>query len=382
MAENDSGDKKHDPTPMRLEQARREGKNASAVSRDLASAVVLLIAVVLLMTVGKQIAIELYEYSCQALLDPLLLVPENREPDGLKQSALAFFSATVFKFLKPFSVFSLLLVVAAIAVNILQIGFHWLPDKLAFNFNHINPVNGFGRMFSLQSVVRLLMGIGKIIICAVVAWYAVEGSFGEMIHLSENDNIQIVSFLLWLLLMIGLKVAVALVILALLDLMYQRWKYMQDMRMSDQELRDEFKNTIGDPQIISKRKQIQQEMAKKQRVQGTPDADVVVTNPTHFAVAIKYDITSMDFPVVVAKGADYLAYQIRKIAAEHNIPVVERKPLARAMYNRIEIGQKVTPELLADEHMKTLAEVISYAYKLSGREHLTRRWLPPERENR
>jgi flagellar biosynthetic protein FlhB len=330
----------------------------------LAASIVLLLAIILLMTLGKQIVEELYRYSHTMLFEPML-IDDNLEPGDLHQSTQSLFYETVMLFMKPLSVFFLLLMVTAILSNILQIGFHWLPDKLAFDFTRLDPVKGFGRIFSMQSVVRLLMGIGKIVICAVVAWYAVEASIGEILNLSENETQQIASFLVWLLLMIALKVAVALVILAVIDLMYQQWKQMQDLRMTDQEIRDEMKNMIGDPQILQKRRQIQREMATKQRTQGTSEANVVVTNPTHFSVAIKFDARTMDGPVVVAKGADFLAFQIRKIAAEHGIPVVERKELARTLFASVEIGEPVT---LVPEHMRTLVEVLKYVYDLTGRD--------------
>jgi flagellar biosynthetic protein FlhB len=266
--------------------------------------------------------------------------------------------------------FFIVLMIIAIIANVAQIGFHWLPEKLNIDFTRLDPLKGFGRIFSMQSVVRLLMGIGKIVICGVVAWYAVEGSFGEILNLSENETNQIASYLVWLILMIALKVAVALVIIALIDLMYQRWKHFHDSRMTDEELRQEMKNMIGDPQIMSKRRQIQREMATKQRVQGTPDADVVVTNPTHYAVAIKFDARTMDTPVVVAKGADHLAFQIRKIAAEHRIPVVERKELARTLFERVEIGQEIYNNVSL-EHVKMLGEVLHYAYRLVGRDFVS-----------
>jgi flagellar biosynthetic protein FlhB len=362
MAE-EGGEKTHEPTPRRLEQAREKGQVAK--SQDLAAALVLLFALILLMTLGRQITADLLDYSREMLLDPMLLVPENQERPGLEQSVQSLFHETVIRFMKPLSLFFLLLALIAILANIAQIGFLWLPDKLGFDMTRLDPIKGFGRIFSLQSVMRLAMGILKIVICAVVAWYAVEGSIGEILHLTENDENQIASFLVWTLLVIAIKVAVALVIIALIDFMYQRWKHMQDMRMSTEEMREEMKNMIGDPQIIAKRRQIQREMAMKQRVQGTPDADVVVTNPTHFAVAIKFDARTMDGPVIVAKGADFLAFQIRKIAAEHRIPVVERKPLARALFATVEIGEAIT---LNVEHMKTLVEVLKYAYRLTGRD--------------
>ena len=365
MAE-ENGDKKHDATPERLREAREKGQVAK--SQDLAAAIVLLLAVILLMTLGKQIAADLFEYAQSMLVDPTLLLPENQEPHALKQSVLALFYETVIKFMKPLSLFFLLLLLTAIVSNLAQIGFLWLPDKLAFDFTRLDPIKGFGRIFSMQSVVRLLMGIGKIVICAVVAWYAIENSIGEILHASENETNQIASFLVWALLLVALKIAVALVILALLDLMYQLWKHKQDLRMTDQEIRDQYKQYEGSPEVRSKRRQIQREMAQKQRVQGTSDADVVVTNPTHFAVAIKFDARTMEVPMVVAKGADYLAFQIRKIAAEHGIPIVERKPLARALFDQVEIGQFIDFNKIAPEHMQTLAEVMAYVYRLTGRD--------------
>jgi len=365
MAE-ENGDKKHDPTPRRLEQAREKGQVAK--SQDLAAAIVLLLAIILLMTFGQNIARDLLEYAQQMLVDPMLLVPENQENDALAQSVKSLFHETVIKFMKPLSIFFLALMFTAVAANILQIGFLWLPDKLAIDFTRLDPIKGFGRIFSMQSVVRFLMGIVKIVICAAVAWYAVEGSIGQILILSENETNQIASYLVWLLLLIALKVAVALVIIALIDLMYQRWKHMQDLRMTDQEIRDEIKNMIGDPQILQKRKQIQQEMARQQRAQGTQDADVVVTNPTHYAVAIKFDAQTMIAPEVVAKGADYMARQIKKIAAEHGIPVVERPALARALYAHVEIGQVVTYNNVTYEHFTMLGKVLEFAYSLVGRD--------------
>ena len=374
------GDKKHDPTPRRLEEAREKGQVAK--SQDLAAAIVLLLAVILLLTIGKEIVADMYAHAQILLSEPLLLIPENQERDGLSQSVQSLFHDTILRYLNPMKpaslfYFFLLLMFTAIVANILQIGFLWMPDKLNMDFTRLDPIKGFGRIFSMQSVVRLLMGIVKIIICAAIAWYAVEGSIGEILHQTENETNQIASFLVWLLLMVALKVAVALVILALIDLMYQRWKHMQDLRMTDEEIRQEVKNMIGDPQILSKRRQIQREMAMKERVQGTPEADVVVTNPTHYAVAIKYDYRTMRYPVVVAKGADFLARQIKQIAAEHRIPIVERKLLARTLYDKVEIGIPISPLLVSDEYMTMLAEVMGLAYRLAGRhdlDHEIERW--------
>ena len=360
---DENGDKKHDATPERLREAREKGQVAK--SQDLAAAIILLLAIVLLMTLGQRIATDLFEYSHLMLSDPTHFLFDNQEPDEFKHAVYSLFQDTIIRFMGPLSIFFVALLVTAVLANFAQVGFLWLPNKLAIDFTHLDPIKGFQRMFSMQSVVRFLMGLAKIIICAAVAWYAVRNSIGEILHLSENETNQIASFLVWTLLMVALKIAIALLIIALIDLMYQRWKHRQDLRMTDQEIRDQFKQYEGSPEVKQKRRQIQQEMARKQRVQGAEDADVVVTNPTHFAVAIKFDARTMDGPVIVAKGADLLAFQIRRIAAEHGIPVVERKALARTLFETVEIGQPVT---LVPEHMETLTEVLIYAYSLVGRD--------------
>ena len=365
MAEESGGDKKHDPTPWRLEKARQDGDVGK--SQDLASAIVLLVAVILLMVMGKQVVDSLFEYSHNILSEPILLIPEHEEADALAQSVQSLFYETVMRFMKPMSVFFILLALTGIFANIFQIGFHWLPNKLGLDIKRIDPIKGFGNIFSTKSLVRFLMGILKIVICSVVAWYAVVYSIGEIMNMPEKETGQIAAFLVWLLLMIALKVAAALVIIALIDLMYQKHQHMQKLKMTDQEMRDEVKNMMGDPQLIQKRRQFHQELVSKQQVQGTEDADVVVTNPTHFSVAIKFDAKTMDAPVVVAKGADLLAFQIRNIAAEKNIPIVRKPLLARTLFSTVDIGKAIDYSI-SREQMQTLVEVIRYAYSLTGRD--------------
>ncbi|MGL4595169.1 MAG: EscU/YscU/HrcU family type III secretion system export apparatus switch protein [Thermoguttaceae bacterium] len=362
MAE-DGGEKSHDPTPRRREQAREKGQVAR--SQDLAAALVLLAAVSFLMTFGKIIAGEFADYTLEMLSVQLFIIPENRTPDALFQSVLQEWHSTVLGFLWPLSGFFLGLFAVAVLANLGQTGFLWLPDKLGFDFSRLDPMKGFGRIFSLQSVMRLTMGIVKIVICSIVAYYAVHNEIGAILNLTWNDEQEIASYLPWTLLMIALKVTLALVVIAILDFMYQKWKFEQDLRMTTEEMREEIKNMLGDPQIISKRRQIQREMAQKQRTgaQGTPDADVVVTNPTHLAIALKFDPKTMDVPQVVAKGADYLALQIRKIALEHAIPIIEKKPLAQSLYKTVGVGESVTDP----DQLVVLAEIMAYAYKLSGR---------------
>lgn len=361
---DEGGEKSHDPTPRRREEAREKGQVAK--SQDLAAALVLLFAIILLMTLGRQIVDLFRRYSEAMFREPMFLTTDIAEYGGLFDTVMSKLHATVFSFMEPLSLFFIALMLIAIFANLAQIGFLWLPDKLGFDLTRLDPIKGFGRIFSMQSVMRLLMGIVKIVICGAVAYYAVKNDIGAILNLTSSEEKQIASYLVWTLLIIALKVAVALVIIAILDYMYQKWKFEQDLRMSTEEIREEIKNMMGDPQIISKRRQLQREMAMKQRpgsVQGTSDADVVVTNPTHYAVALKFDPKTMEVPIVVAKGSGFLAKQIRKIALENNIPIVEKKALAQALFKTVEIGQPV----LNNDHLVALAEILAYAYRLSGR---------------
>ena len=352
---DEGGEKTHDPTPRRREQAREEGNVAK--SQDLASALILLAAVVLLMTQGKGICTEIYSFTEENLSGETFLYVADQN------DLVSYFIAAVLHFTKHLSIFFLSLVAAAVLVNLAQVGFLWLPNKLAFNPSHLDPIKGFGRIFSMQSVMRLLMGIVKITICSMVAFFAVAKDIDQILGLIELSDGQISGFLFQTILWVALKMAVALVILAILDYMYQKWKYENDLKMTTEEIREEMKNTLGNPEIMQRRRQIQREMAQQRMGQSVPKADVVVTNPTELAVALKWDPETMRAPIVLAKGAGLLAQRIRRIALEHRIPIVERKPLAQALYKNVEIDQPV-PE----QYYKAVADVLAYVYKLQGKQ--------------
>ena len=350
----EGGEKSHDPTPRRREQAREEGNVAK--SQDLASALILLAAVVLLMTQGKTICAELYAFTEISLNGETFIYVADQN------DLVSYFIAAIFHFTRQLSIFFFLLVAAAVAVNLAQVGFLWLPKKLAFKPSHLDPIKGFGRIFSMQSVMRLVMGIVKIIICTIVAFFAVIKDIDQLLGLVELSDGQITMFMFQTILWLVLKMAVALVILAILDYMYQKWKHEGDLRMTTQEIREEMKNTLGNPEILQRRRQVQREMAQQRMGQSVPQADVVVTNPTELAVALKWDEKTMKAPIVLAKGAGLLAQRIRRIALEHGIPIVERKPLAQALYKSVEIDQSVP-----NEYWSAVAEVLAYVYRLKGK---------------
>jgi flagellar biosynthetic protein FlhB len=235
----------------------------------------------------------------------------------------------------------------------------YLPQRLALDWQRINPLQNSSRIFSLTSFVHLGFGLLKVLLIVAVAGYCLWEERGRLLALSGDSTGQIAAYLLQVLLWTSLKIGGALAVLALFDYGYQYWKHEQDLRMTTQELKEEIKTQQGDPQIAARRKQIQRQMVLHRLGTTIPKADVVVTNPTHFAVALKYDYETMPAPTVIAKGVDLLAKRIRELAAENNVPVLERKELARALYATVEVGQQVPAEQYA-----AVAEVIRYVYQL------------------
>ncbi len=347
------GDKSQDPTPHRRQKAREEGQVAK--SQDLGSAVLLLVGLMVIMALGGKLAEFLGRYTQQQLgaVQPLSMDVQravdtwNRAVGPLGWHVLPIMG---------------ILLLAAVAVNVFQIGFLFLPSKLTPDITRLDPLKGFGRLFSLQSVMKLLFGIFKIAVIASVALYSLYREGDTLLALTALAVPQAAYYMVQVLLWTAVKIAVALVILALLDFAFQKWKHEQDLRMTAQEVREEMKNLEGDPQVLARRRQVQRELAK-QRLEGdVPKADVVVTNPTELAVAIQYEPETMAAPVVVAKGAGVLAQRIRQLALEKGIPIVERKPLAQALYREVDINRPVPEDKYA-----AVAEVLAYVYQLKGK---------------
>ncbi|MDR3111372.1 MAG: EscU/YscU/HrcU family type III secretion system export apparatus switch protein [Planctomycetaceae bacterium] len=353
------GDKTHDATPHRREQAREKGQVAR--SQDLASALVLVVAIILLMVTGRSV-IELFMSYTR------FCVGEHPFLGSLSTSTELFHAVTSHcrewtqLFLIRMSFFFLVLVLIAISANLAQVGFLWLPSKLAIDITHLDPIKGFGRIFSTQSLVRLGMGIVKLIIAGAVAWYAGRNDVGTIINSLDMDEWQISEYMIWFILWLAFKVAIALALIAVIDFMYQKWKHEQDLKMTTQEIRDEMKNMMGDPQILSKRRQIQRQMAQQRTAQGVQQSDVVVSNPTELAVALRYDPDTMRAPIVMAKGADEMAKMIRRIALQNNVPIVERKPLAQALFKYVEVGDEI-PEA----YWEPVVEILKYVYELRNK---------------
>ncbi|MBI3469074.1 MAG: flagellar biosynthesis protein FlhB [Planctomycetes bacterium] len=348
-----NGEKSQEATPHRRQQAREEGHVAR--SQDLASAALLLTGTALLLFLGQDLVEFFLDYTRSQLAgEPGLDAGVNTITSQWQQLALS-----LAKVLLPIL---LLLFVLAIVFNVLQVGLLFLPQKLVPDLSRLDPLQGLQRLFSLPSAVRLGFGMIKVIIVSAVAYAALQNQRDAILGLTALALPQIAWFLTDILLWTTIKIAAALVILALLDYGFQWWKHEQDLRMTTQEIREEMKNLQGDPQIIQRRRAVQRQLVLSRLSSTVPKADVVVTNPTELAVAIQYDAETMNAPIVVAKGAGVIAQRIRRLALEHGIPIVEKKPLAQALFKEVDLNHPIPSQLFA-----AVAEVLAYVYQLKGK---------------
>ena len=346
-------DKTQDPTPHRRQEARDKGDVAR--SQDLASALVLLAGLVLLSMWWNSLT-EFLAGHCRQQLGgeawtlgtTQFVVPKLA--DVAAQSARALLPLLGS------------LVLVAVGANLMQFGLLFVPDKLMPDLERLAPLAGFGRIFSWSNVVRLIFGLLKIILVGAIAWHDLAGRMDEVLAAAALSLPQFAMFLTSTLYGTTLKIAAALALLALLDFLYQWWKHEHDLKMTTQEIREEMKNLQGDPQVIARRRQVQRQLVANRLKSTVPKADVVVTNPTELAIALQYDPETMAAPVLLAKGAGVLAQRIRQLALEHGIPIIEKKPLAQALYKDVDVGKPIPGKLYA-----AVAEIMAYIYQLKGK---------------
>jgi flagellar biosynthetic protein FlhB len=350
MAAEDFGDKTHDATPYRRQKAREEGQVVR--SQDLASAGLLIAGLLVLWYFSGNLANFLGRLTSDHLGGEAWLTFDTQATAHLTGSLAVQLAITVLPILG-------FLLVGAILTHLGQFGFLYLPQKVALDWQRLNPLSNAQRIFSLTTLVHLGFGLLKVLLILAVAGWCLWDERGRLMNLAGESSAEIATYLLHVLLWTSLKIGGSLAVLALFDYGYQWWKHEQDLRMTTQEMKEEVKQQQGDPQVAARRRQIQRQMALHRLSTTVPKADVIVTNPTHYAVALQYDYEKMAAPVVIAKGIDLLAKRIRELAAQHNVPVLERKELARALYANVEVGQPVPAEQYA-----AVAEVIRYVYQL------------------
>lgn len=348
------GEKTEAPTPRKRQEAREQGQIAR--SQDLSSAALLVGAMVLLKAFGDDVVASLRLLMVQGLSAETLA-------DGSPAAALDPFRSPLgqlAKSLAPMLVGGALLVVA---VNLAQVGWAFNPKRLQPNLSALNPFKGIGRLFGKgRSPAQAVMGALKLVVVTMVAYSALHGRLPEVVAAQELGYLQILGVAAEVVYSIGLRVGVALLVLAVLDYALQRYRLEKQLKMTKQEVKEEMRRMEGDPKIKQRRRQIAVQLANQRLKKDVPTADVIVTNPTEFAVALKYDNGTMHAPRVIAKGQGHMAKRIREIAIASGVPILERKPLARALFKLVEVGQEIPEQFYA-----AVAEILAYVYELSGR---------------
>lgn len=350
---DDSGEKSQDPTPHRRQQAREEGQVVH--SQDLAAAALLTVGLVVLLNMTGPLVNFFAEFTQDQLGGEAWLSTDA-------EAVTLVWWRSGWELAKALLPILGVLLLAGILAHLFQVGILFLPNKLMPDFSRINPLSGLSRIFSMANAVQMVFGLFKIGIVAAVAYSSLAAQRDEILALTALELPQVASFLVDILLWTSIKVCVALLILALLDYLYQFWRHEQALKMTPQEVREEMKNLQGNPEVISRRRQVQRQLAMNRLKKDVPKADVVITNPTELAVAIRYDAQTMIAPVVVAKGAGVIAARIRRLALENGIPIIEKKPLAQALYKEVDLGQPIPDKMYA-----AVAEVLAYVYQLKGK---------------
>jgi flagellar biosynthetic protein FlhB len=351
---DDFGDKTEAPTPKRRQEARDQGKIPR--SRDIATSALLVGSMVLLKNYGPGVLGMLNTQVSDSL--GAAAMSDLTTDDVLLASSRAVIAMGLA--LAPLLVGMVLLVVVA---DVLQVGLAFNGKRLQPNLAALNPFKGVGRIFGKgQGPVQGGIALTKMLLVAFVAYSAIQGRIWEIVNSQQLEYEQIFSLAATLVYSIGIRIGIVLLVLAILDYAYQRYKIEQELKMTKQEVKDEMRRMDGDPKIKQRRMQMARQMMKEQLKKDVPTADVIVTNPTHFAVALKYDSGTMHAPRVVAKGQDFMALRIREIAVAHGIPILERPPLARALHKICKVGDEI-PE----QYYSAVAEILAYVYELSGK---------------
>ena len=347
------GDKTEDPTDRRREDAREKGNVAR--STDLSSAALMLAAAVAMLLFGSSICSSMASILRRTLgggawqhLDRNGAINEF----GTLGEELA---ATVLPLL-------LLMMVAAFFANVLQVGFLLSPDVIQPQLGRLSPMQGLKRIVSMQALVKLGGSLGKLVVVMAVASWAIWGLLPQFLGLMGAEPAIILQQTQNSGTMLAFQLAASLILLGILDYGFQRWRYTRELRMTKQEVREEMKNMEGDPHIRHRRREAHRKLAQARELHRVKDADVVITNPTEIAVALKYDPETMSAPTVIAKGMGEIAARIRQIATQHGVPVIERKPLARLLYRDVKVGHAIPVELY-----EVFVEIMAYVYRLSGK---------------
>lgn len=354
--EGAGGEKTEDATTKKLTDARKEGQTSK--STELVTAV-MLIGLFLTLKVFIGVIGTRFLENFSSIYKMISLRANDEFSLEVAKGFLQLGLTDILAIALPIFLISFLI---AFVVNVYQVKWQITAKPLMPKLNKISPISGFKRLFSKDKIMELLKSVAKIALISYVVYDALKDKWDILFNLYEMSLTQAILYIGDIVIGLGLKISFLFLVVALVDVFYQKRKFKEDMKMTKQEIKDEYKNSEGDPQIKGKIKQRMMAASQRRMMQELPQADVVITNPTHLAVAIKYDKERAEAPLVIAKGADYLANKIKDIAKENQIEIVENKPLARMLYYNVEIGNEIPPELY-----QMVAEVLAYVYGLKGK---------------
>jgi len=346
-------DKTEAPTPKRLEEAREEGRVARSI--ELNSAAVLMLGPYLLLGPGKS----LFQWVKTYLVETIAAL-STKELTAI--AARELFIQLALGILPKLAVILVIILLTGAVITLAQTKFLWSTKRSKFDFKKVNPIQGFKRIFSGQGLVELAKALLKLGVIGWVAFSFLKGKVNELAWLGNVDLRSGIQSLTDLASALAVRVGTTYLILAIADYAYQRYQFMKSMKMSKEEIKEDFKRSEGDPFMRGRIRSQQRALARNRMMSNVPKATVVITNPTHIAIAIEYSGTNMSAPKVLAKGANIMAQRIVDIAREHNIPVVQNIPLARTIFKTVEIEQQIPPDLYI-----AVAEILAYIYRLKGR---------------
>lgn len=357
--DGEGGEKTEPATQKKLNDARKEGKVAK--SKELTSAFMLialfLILKIFISYIGNHLVsvFDIVYNRIGAYVNPA-------EIGFTSQAVSSFMTQMILQLLQNVWPFFLFGVIIALLVSIVQVGWKVSAKPMQPKLSKFNPISGFKRIFSKESLFNLVMSIIKICVIGLITYISIKDKADELFILYEISLHQAIALVGEIILDTGLKISIVYLIVGLIDFIYQKHKFNEDMKMTKQEVKDEYKNAEGDPQIKGQQRRRMQEASQRRMMKDVPKADVVITNPTHFAVALKYDANVSKAPVLLAKGEDYLALKIKEVAKENHVEIVENKPLARMIYHNVDIGAEIPPELY-----QAVAEVLATVYRMKNR---------------
>lgn len=357
--DGEGGEKTEPATAKKLKDAREEGQVAK--SKELSAAIDLIVLFLVLKI--------FISYIGESLLSVFPVI-YNKMPDIINDSAggISILSVTtvinnvMLVILKVVAPVFIIGIMCCILINVFQVGWKVTTKPMQPKASKINPLSGFKRIFSKDSLFELVKSIAKIALITYVAYTSIKDHQNELFLLYDIPLMQVIILVGTIVIDAGFQISLVYLVVGIVDWLYQKHKFKEDMKMTKQEVKDEYKNTEGNPEIKGRQRSKMREVSQRRMMQNLPTADVVITNPTHLSVAIKYDAEQNSAPVVIAKGEDFLAMKIREIAKENNIEIVENKPLARMLYANVDVGAEVPPELY-----QAVAEVLAFVYSLKNK---------------